>query len=268
MKNKVVIITGASSGIGKACAIEFANRGANVVLAARNLDKLNAVADQIKKIGVAVLAVKCDVAVQSDCERLVMETISKFGRIDTLINNAGISMRAVFNDMEVDVLKRVMDINFYGTVYCTKYALPELLKNKGSVVGVSSIAGYVGLPARTGYSASKFAMQGFLEALRTENLKNNLHVMVACPGFTASNIRNTALSSDGSIQGESPRDEQKMMSSAEVAQYIVNGVAKRKRTLVLTTQGKLVVFLSKWFPRFVEKQVFNHMAKEADSPIK
>ncbi len=268
MKNKVVIITGASSGIGKACAIEFANRGANVVLAARNLDKLNAVADQIKKIGVAVLAVKCDVAVQSDCERLVMETISKFGSIDTLINNAGISMRAVFNDMEVDVLKRVMDINFYGTVYCTKYALPELLKNKGSVVGVSSIAGYVGLPARTGYSASKFAMQGFLEALRTENLKNNLHVMVACPGFTASNIRNTALSSDGSIQGESPRDEQKMMSSAEVAQYIVNGVAKRKRTLVLTTQGKLVVFLSKWFPRFVEKQVFNHMAKEADSPIK
>lgn len=268
MKNKVVIITGASSGIGKACAIEFANRGANVVLAARNLDKLNAVADQIKKIGVAVLAVKCDVAVQSDCEHLVMETISKFGRIDTLINNAGISMRAVFNDMEVDVLKRVMDINFYGTVYCTKYALPELLKNKGSVVGVSSIAGYVGLPARTGYSASKFAMQGFLEALRTENLKNNLHVMVACPGFTASNIRNTALSSDGSIQGESPRDEQKMMSSAEVAQYIVNGVAKRKRTLVLTTQGKLVVFLSKWFPRFVEKQVFNHMAKEADSPIK
>jgi short-subunit dehydrogenase len=142
------------------------------------------------------------------------------------------------------------------------------LKNKGSVVGVSSIAGYVGLPARTGYSASKFAMQGFLEALRTENLRNSLHVMVACPGFTASNIRNTALSSDGSVQGESPRDEQKMMTSEEVAQHIVNGVEKRKRTLILTSQGKLVVFLSKWFPSFVEKQVFNHMAKEADSPIK
>jgi short-subunit dehydrogenase len=268
MKDKVVIITGASSGIGEACALEFANKGANIVIAARNLDKLNAVADNIKKIGVAVLAVKCDVSVQLDCENLVKEAIAKFGRIDTLINNAGISMRAVFNEMEVDVLKSVMDINFYGTVYCTKYALPHILKNKGSVVGVSSIAGYVGLPARTGYSASKFAMQGFLEALRTENLRNNLHVMVACPGFTASNIRNTALSSDGSVQGESPREEQKMMTSEEVAQHIVKGVANRKRTLVLTTQGKLVVFLSKWFPKFVEKQVFNHMAKEANSPIK
>ena len=188
--------------------------------------------------------------------------------IDILINNAGISMRAIFNDMELDVLEKVMAINFFGAVYCTKYALPHILKNKGSVVGVSSIAGYVGLPARTGYSASKFAMQGFLEALRTENLRNNLHVMIACPGFTASNIRNTALSLDGSVQGESPRDEQKMMTSEDVAQYIVKGIEKRKRTLVLTGQGKLVVFLSKWFPSFVEKQVFNHMAKEANSPIK
>jgi dehydrogenase/reductase SDR family protein 7B len=268
MKNKIVIITGASSGIGEACAIEFANRGANIVITARNLDKLNAVAAKIKKIGVEVLVVKCDVSIQSECENMVKEAVSKFGRIDTLINNAGISMRAVFNVMDVDVLERVMNINFYGTVYCTKYALPYILKNKGSIVGVSSIAGYVGLPARTGYSASKFAMQGFLEALRTENLRNSLHVMVACPGFTASNIRNTALSSDGSVQGESPRDEQKMMTSEEVAQHIVNGVEKRKRTLILTSQGKLVVFLSKWFPRFVEKQVFNHMAKEVDSPIK
>ena len=268
MKNKLVIITGASSGIGEACAIAFANKGANIVIAARNMDKLNVVADKVKKIGVEVLAVKCDVAIQSDCENMVNQTLTKFGRIDGLINNAGISMRAVFNDMEVDVLERVMNINFYGTVYCTKYALPHILKNKGSVVGVSSIAGYVGLPARTGYSASKFAMQGFLEALRTENLKNNLHVMVACPGFTASNIRNTALSSDGSVQGESPRDEQKMMTAEAVAEHIVKGVEKRKRTLVLTGQGKLVVFLSKWFPSFVEKQVFNHMAKEADSPIK
>ena len=161
-----------------------------------------------------------------------------------------------------------MNVNFYGTVYCTKYALPHILKSKGSVIGVSSIAGYVGLPARTGYSASKFAMQGFLEALRTENLKTGLHVMIACPGFTASNIRNTALSSDGSVQGETPRDEQKMMTSEEVANYIVKGVEQKKRTLVLTSQGKLVVFLSKFLPKFVEKQVFNHMAKETDSPIK
>ncbi len=268
MKDKVVIITGASSGIGEACAIAFAYKGAKIVIAARNMDKLNAVSKKVKDIGGDALVVKCDVSVKEDCENLVKEALTKFGRIDTLINNAGISMRAVFNDMEVDVLEKVMNINFYGTVYCTKYALPHILKNKGSVVGVSSIAGYVGLPARTGYSASKFAMQGFLEALRTENLRTGLHVLIACPGFTASNIRNTALSSDGSVQGESPRNEQKMMTSEEVANYIVKGVEQRKRTLILTSQGKLVVFLSKFLPKFVSKQVFNHMAKENDSPIK
>ncbi|MDF1672039.1 MAG: SDR family oxidoreductase [Vicingaceae bacterium] len=268
MKNKVVIVTGASSGIGEACAIEFAKKGANVVIAARSIDKLEAVADAIKKIGVEVLVVKCDVSVKTDCENLINETIKQFNRIDVLVNNAGISMRAIFNDMELDVLERVMNINFYGAVYCTKYALPHILKNKGSVVGVSSIAGYLGLPARTGYSASKYAMQGFLDALRTENLKTGLHVMVACPGFTASNIRNTALSADGSAQGETPRDEGKMMTAEEVANHIVNGVVKRKRTLVLTTEGKLAVFLGKLFPKFVEKKVYAAMAKEPNSPIK
>lgn len=268
MKNKVVIVTGASSGIGEACAIEFAKRGANVVIAARSIDKLKTVADAIKKIGVEVLAVKCDVSVKTDCENLINESLKKFDRIDVLINNAGISMRAIFNDMELDVLERVMNINFYGAVYCTKYALPHILKNKGSVVGVSSIAGYLGLPARTGYSASKYAMQGFFDALRTENLKTGLHVMVACPGFTASNIRNTALSADGSAQGETPRDEGKMMTAEEVAKHIVNGVEKRKRTLVLTTEGKMAVFLGKLFPKFIEKQVYKAMAKEPNSPIK
>lgn len=268
MKNKVVIITGASSGIGEACAIAFAKKGAKVVIAARSIDKLKLVEESIKKTGTEVLAVKCDVAVKSDCENLINETLRKFDQIDVLINNAGISMRAIFNDMELEVLERVMNINFYGAVYCTKYALPHILKNKGSVVGVSSIAGYVGLPARTGYSASKYAMQGFLDALRTENLKTGLHVMVACPGFTASNIRNTALSADGTSQGETPRDEGKMMTAEEVANHILNGVVKRKRTLVLTTEGKLAVFLGKLFPKFIEKQVYNKMAKEPNSPIK
>ena len=268
MKNKVVIITGASSGIGEACAMAYANKGAKVVIAARNLDKLKEVEAKIQKIGSEVLTVKCDVSIQEDCKNLTEQTVAKFGGIDILINNAGISMRAIFNDMELDVMEKIMAINFFGTVYCTKYALPYILKNKGSVVGVSSIAGYVGLPARTGYSASKYAMQGFLDALRTENLRTGLHVMIACPGFTASNIRNTALSKDGSAQSESPRDEGKMMTAEQVANYIVNGVEKKKRTLVLTSQGKLVVLLSKFFPKMVEKMIFNHMAKEPNSPIK
>lgn len=268
MKNKVIIITGASSGIGKACAKKFGVMGAKVVLAARNINNLNEAATQLQKLNIDLLAVQCDVSKKEDCEKLINETVSKYGKVDVLINNAGISMRALFNDTDLSVIERVMNINFWGTVYCTKYALPYLLQSKGSVVGVSSIAGYLGLPARTGYSASKYAMQGFLDALRTENLKTGLHVMVACPGFTASNIRNTALSSDGSAQGESPRKEEKMMTAEEVANYIYKGVSSRKRTLVLTTEGKLAVFLGKLFPKFIEKQVFNKMAKEPDSPIK
>ena len=196
------------------------------------------------------------------------ETMATFGRIDVLINNAGISMRAVFEKTDLNVIRQLMDINFWGTVYCTKYALPHLLKSKGSVVGISSIAGKKGLPGRTGYSASKFAMEGFLETLRTENLKTGLHVLVACPGFTASNIRNTALAADGNTQGESPRDEKKMMQPEEVARRIYKAVEGRKRDIIMTRDGKLTVFLNKFFPAMMDKVVYNHMAKEADSPFR
>lgn len=268
MKDKVVVITGASSGIGKALAMEYAGRGANVVMSARNKDRLDQAAEDVSALGAGVLAVVSDVSVEGDCEVLIDKSIEKFGGIDILINNAGISMRAAFNDTEIEVLKKLMDINFWGTVYCTKFALPYLLKSKGSVVGVSSIAGYKGLPGRTGYSSSKFAMHGFLETLRIENLKTGLNVLIACPGFTASNIRNTALNEKGEMQGESPRDEGKMMSAEEVAKHIANAVQKRKDRLTLTSQGKLTVFLNKIAPKFLDKQVYNHMAKEPDSPFK
>ena len=204
MNNKVVIITGASSGIGLACAYEFAKNGAQLSLAARNIDKLLEVQKDIQAQGGKVLVVQTDVSDELDCKTLIEKTISEYGRIDVLINNAGISMRALFKDADLSVIKQLMDVNFWGTVYCTKYALPHLLNARGSVAGVSSIAGYIGLPGRTGYSASKFAMHGFLEALRTENLKTGLHVLIAAPGFTASNIRKTALTADGTTHCGSP----------------------------------------------------------------
>jgi dehydrogenase/reductase SDR family member 7B len=185
-----------------------------------------------------------------------------------LINNAGISMRALFNDMDLSVFKQVMDINLYGTVYATKYCLPYILKSKGSIIGVSSINGYRGTPARTAYSASKYAMQGFLESLRTEVMKKGVHVLVACPGFTTSNIRNAALTADGTPQGESPREEDKMMSAEEVARHILNATLKRKRDIVLTTLGKATVFLNKWFPSWMDTMTYNKMAKEPNSPFK
>lgn len=269
MKDKVAIITGASSGIGLALARQFASKGSNLVLAARSLDKLSELSKELEQFGVNVLAVKTDVSVEDDCKNLIEKAVAKFGTIDVLINNAGISMRANFSDLDLSVLKRLMDVNFWGTVYCTKYALPYLLKSKGSLVGVSSIAGYVGLPGRTGYSASKFAMRGFLDTVRVENLKKGLHVLIVAPGFTASNVRFSALTADGSSQGETPREEDKMMSAEEVAQHIYKAVIKRKRTLILTfVEGKFTVFLSKFLPGLLIKLTYNHMAKEPDAPIK
>lgn len=267
MKDKIVIITGGSSGIGKACAEVFGKSGAKIVITGRNEKKLKEVENALNMQNIEVLSLVLDVSKEEDNKKMVEDTVARFGQIDILINNAGISMRALFNNLDVSVIQKVMDINFFGSVYATKYSLPHILKTKGSIVGVSSIAGYRGLPARTGYSASKFALNGFLEALRTELLHSGVHVLTACPGFTASNIRNTALLGDGNQQGTTPRDEGKMMTSEEVAERIFQAVRKRKRSLTLTFQGKLTVFLNKWIPGFIDKQVYKVMSKEKDSPL-
>lgn len=269
LKDKVVIITGASSGIGKALAIELAQRGASLVLAARQYVTLCQIAQDLQnQYNVKAVAVQCDVAIEEDCVVLIKQAILTFGRVDVLVNNAGISMRALFKDLDLKVMKNLMDVNFWGTVYCTKYALPEVMKTKGSIVGISSIAGYKGLPGRSGYSASKFAMNGFMDALRVENLKTGVHIMVASPGFTASNIRNTALDKNGVQQGESTLEEEKMMTAEQVAVIIADGIQNRARTLIMTPQGKLTVFLSKFLPAFLDKQVFKVFAKEKDPLLK
>ncbi|MEP6610601.1 MAG: SDR family oxidoreductase [Mucilaginibacter sp.] len=269
LSNKVVIITGASSGIGKSLAIEFAKRGANLVLGARHFVNLCTITQQIEQqYKVKAVAVQCDVTIEADCDSLIKQALVTFDHIDILINNAGISMRALFNDSSVKVLKSVMDVNFWGAVYCTKYALPHILKTQGSIIGVSSIAGYKGLPGRTGYSASKFAMNGFLDALRVENLKTGVHVMTACPGFTASNIRNTALDKNGQEQRESTLNEQSMMTSEKVAKIIINGIENRSRTLIMTGEGKLTVLIGKLFPGLLDRLVYNKMKKERNSLLK
>ena len=269
MKDKIVIITGASSGIGKALAFEFGRKGSHVVLAARNISELQHVADDLNSLGFHALAVKTDVTLENDCRNLIETTIEKFGKIDILINNAGISMRALFADIQLDVMRRLMDTNYWGTVYCTKFAMPHLLQSKGSLVGVISIGGYIGMPGRSAYAASKFAVRGFLDTVRVENRKTGLHVLVAAPGFTTSNIRRAALLADGSVQGGTPRDEDHMMSAQKVAKYIYKAVIKRDRQLILTfLQGKLTVFLGKFVPKFLDKLIYSTFAKEPDSPLK
>lgn len=267
MKDQVAIITGGSSGIGKALAISFAKRGAKVVVTGRNQERLDEIASELNALNAPNLCLSLNVASEADNKRLIDETIAAFGQINVLVNNAGISMRALFEEIEIDVFKKVMDINFYGTLYATKYALPHILKTKGSIVGVSSINGYRGTPARTAYTASKYAMNGFFESLRTEVMHRGVHVLVACPGFTGTNIRNAALTADGTSQGDSPRDEGKMMTAEEVAEGIMKAIKKRKRDIVFTAQGKLAVLLNKIMPGRMDKIVFNVFAKEPDSPF-
>ena len=265
--NKVVVITGATSGIGEACAAVFGAAGAQLVITGRNAQKLEATAAKLQAMNLTVLPLLADAGSEADNKRMAEEAIARFGRIDILINNAGVSMRALFQDLDLEVFRKVMDTNFWGTVYATKYCLPAILDSKGSIIGISSINGYRGTPARTAYTASKYAMNGFFESLRTEVMKKGVHVLVVAPGFTSSNIRNTALTADGSSQGESPRDESKMMTSEEVATRILEATTRRKRDLVLTTQGKLAVFLNKWIPGILDGIVYNQMAKEKDSPF-
>lgn len=265
--NKVVIVTGSSSGIGLATAQLLAEKGAKIVLAARNKEKLDKIVNELKEKGADVIAVKTDVSSEQDCRNLIEETVNHFKTIDILINNAGISMRALFKDVDLKVIRTLMEVNFFGTVYCTKYALPYLMKNKGFVIGVSSVAGFHGMPGRIGYSASKHAMHGFLSSLRIENLKTDLNVMLVIPGFTASNVRRSALIANGSLQGESPRKEGKMMMPDEVAKAILKGIQKKKKKVLLTFVGKGSAIMKKWYPSYLDKLFYKHLAKEPNSPF-
>jgi len=266
LKDRIVVITGASSGIGKALAFDALSRGAKVAVCSRSSEKLNEVYYAVDSN--MLLSMQVDVTIQAECERFIEAIVEKWGRIDVLINNAGVSMRALFEDAEVSVIKELMDINFFGAVYCTKAALPHILRQKGVIVGVSSIAGYRGLPARTGYSASKFALQGFLESLRTELLYSGVHVMWVAPGFTSSNIRNVARSSDGSAQEETPLDEKGLMSAEQCAGIIVEAISRRKRTIIMTLMGKLTVWVNRILPSYVDKKSYNHFLNEPNSPLR
>jgi dehydrogenase/reductase SDR family member 7B len=262
MKDKVIIITGGTSGIGKALAEKFGREGCKLVITGRNKDRLDEATAFLRSLGVTVVPVVADASIESDCAVVVETAVREFGRIDVLVNNAGISMRALFEDLQLDIFKKVMEVNFYGMVYTTKYALPYIIRSKGSVVGISSVNGRRATPERSAYSASKFAMIGFLESLRSEMLGRGVHVLTACPGFTSTNIRKSALLGNGRVQGYSPADESAMMPAAEVADHIYAAVVNRKRDLLLTLQGKLAVWLNVFFPRWMDRKTLEFMKKE------
>lgn len=265
-KNKVVVITGGSNGIGKALVEFFLSSGAKVATCSRNFDNLYKL--QTENTGKPLNVYTADVSSESDCEQFIGKVIKNFGTIDILINNAGISMRSEFVDTKLETLKKLMDTNFWGAVYCTKHALPYLIKQKGVLVGISSIAGYRGLPGRCGYSASKHALNGWLESLRVELMDEGVHVMWVCPGYTTSNIRNVALNSKAEPEAESLLNEGKLMKAEETAQHIVNAIRKKKRTIVLTREGKEAVWINKFFPAWADRLMRKYYYNDSGELIK
>jgi short-subunit dehydrogenase len=258
--DKVVVVTGGTDGIGKALVKQLLGSGARVSTCGRKQNKIYQLQKEYPSS--ALHCMVTDVSSENDCRLFIERTCEIFGGIDILINNAGISMRALMKVASIEVIRHVMDINFFGTVYCTRYALSSIMERKGAIVGVSSIAGYRGLPGRSGYSASKFALQGWLEALRTEMMEEGVHVMWVCPGFTTSNIRHAALNKDAEAHGETYMDEGKMMPASECAGHILQAIARKKRTLVLTFTGKRTIFLNRFFPAWADKLVHRFFFKD------
>lgn len=252
-RDKVVIVTGGTDGIGRAFVATLLNFGAKVATCGRNHEKLYSL--QASHPSLPLHTLVADVTKEADCKKLVESTVKYFGKIDILINNAGISMRALFKDLDIEVIRKVMEVNFFGAVYCTKYALPHIIEAKGTIVGISSVAGYRGLPGRTGYSASKYALQGFLESLKTELIDDGVHVMWVSPGFTASSIRENALNDKGQQQDENPMDEGKMMTAEDAVNRLLAAIKNKKRSVVLTFTGKETVFLNRFFPKLADRLV-------------
>lgn len=261
-KNKVVLITGGSSGIGLALARAFAQAGAHVVITGRQVGKLEEAVQLLAAEGYAVVPVVADVTQKAECELMVSAALARFGKLDILVNNAGISMRALFAQLDLEVLHRLMNTNFWGAVYATKAALPQIRANKGSIVNVSSVAGLRPIPGRTGYSASKAALQAFMDSLRTEYYHEKLHILTVYPGYVESNIRKAALGHDGTAQGDTPLDEKNLMKADDVAAAILKATVSRKRDLIIGTQGRLSVWLNKFVPGFMDGVVWRFLQRE------
>ncbi len=251
--NKVVVITGASAGIGKALALQLSEQKAKLALGARNTKKLEEVAALCRKNGSEAIAVSVDVAKEESCKNFIEKTVTAFGGIDVLVNNAGITMWAYFDEIkDMEILRKIMQVNYMGSVYCTHYALPHLKKSKGRIVAVSSLTGKSGVPTRSGYAASKHAMAGFFDTLRIELKDKGVSVTVIYPGFVSTEVRQRALGADGKPLGDSPVKEKQVMTPEKCASLMIPAIAKRKRELVMTLRGKLGIWLKLIAPSLVD----------------
>ena len=264
-RNQAAIVTGASSGIGRAIAIQLAGQGANVVLAARRADLLEKAALACRAAGVEALAVPTDITDEGQCKELVEKTIGTFGRLDLLVNNAGLAVSALLEDLpDLKLFKHTMDVNFYGAVYCTYYALPHLMRSKGRIVAISSLGGVAALPYNTPYIASKFAMHGFFDSLRMEQTRHGVSVTVICPSWVVTGFHEAQMDKNGVAKGAKGRAvySKEMMTAEQCADIALRAAARRRR-LVLMGPGRLAIWMNALAPGVVDWIAVNVFLKGA-----
>ena len=263
-KNKVVVVTGAASGIGLAICERFAKAGAVLGLLDMDAERLKAAEKMLCDSGARCLSVPCDVSRQDACTMAIGQILDHFGGIDVLVNNAGITQRSAFVDTDIAVFEKVMAVNFFGSLYCTKAAIHSLIERKGLIIVNESIAGIAPLLGRTGYSASKHALHGLFTSLRTEIRETGTHVMTVCPGFVETNLQTRAMGGDGRVTQRPQSRVGGQQTPEKVADIIYRGAQKRKDLLVLTPVGKLTWWMSRLLPPLYERIMAKQLKSELD----
>jgi short-subunit dehydrogenase len=254
LKDKVIVITGASSGIGEALALALAQRGAKLVLSGRDGAKLDEVTTACEKRGARAIAHVADVSIPSDCKSLIERTLAEFGRVDVLVNNAGVTMWARFDALaDLAAFEQLMRVNYLGAAYLTRYALPALKTARGLIVAVASVAGFTGVPERTAYAGSKHALVGFMESLRIELDGSGVDVTIIAPDFVLTQTHKRAIGPDGRPLGASPMQTTRIMTADQCAARIVTTIERRKRLVILSARGRLGRWLKLFAPKLIDR---------------
>jgi NAD(P)-dependent dehydrogenase (short-subunit alcohol dehydrogenase family) len=263
-KNKVVVVTGAASGIGAAICQRFAEAGAKIGLLDMDEAGVKVAANKLEGDGADAVGIKCDVANETDCARAIGVVIQRYGGVDVLVNNAGITQRSAFVDTKISVYRKVMDVNFYGSLHCTRAAIDCLIERRGSIIVIESMAGLTPLLGRTGYCASKHALHGFFTSLRAELRDSGIHIMLVCPGFVNTNLQTRALGEDGRVTTHPQTVVGKPTSAEKVAEAIYKGALKKRHLLVLTPVGKLAYWISRLAPVIYERLMTKQVKEELE----
>ena len=262
---KKILITGATGGMGKAFCKELGKAGAQLGLVDIDATGLEDFSKSLSANGIRHEYATADISNLQACQQAVTSLANSLGGVDILMNNAGITHRSLFTETKIEVLRKVMEVNFWGSVYCTKYALPYLLQSQGMIVVTSSIAGFTPLYGRTGYSASKYALHGFFESLRSEVAPKGVKVLMVCPGFTDTGIARRALDGDGRITRRQWSTTGEIARPEDVAQAVRKAIEAEKRQLVLSAVGKAAYWIGKLFPKFYESRMRASVIHEFES---